>query len=223
MDGRVVARRRRRLALFHLETRTEIRWSSHYVVPMNRAWLAGVFLLIAGATALGCGGTNSSTGGQATSTTVSGQEAGTALGWLSSIAEPWNHKLNGDQQAIDTASAASSGGAPANSYFAGLGTVCSKMVDDAGRAQNIARAPSAALDQAWRTMVVQTKKYASRLRDPDSYPFERRADHLEQQPEEHEHRQRRVQRPGGGGSPADTGDAPVDRQAGRRPTVIDRS
>jgi len=126
---------------------------------MNRAWLAGVFLLMAGATALGCGGTNSSTGGQATSTAVSGQQAGTALGWLSSIAEPWNHKLNGDQQAIDTASAASSGNA--GPYFARLGTVCSKMVDDAGRAQSISRAPSAALDQAWRTMLVQTKKYAA--------------------------------------------------------------
>jgi hypothetical protein len=148
----------------HAGTRTESRWSSYYVVSMNRTWSAGVCLLIGGVTALGCGGTNSAAGGQATTTTISGRQAGTALVWLSSIAEPWNHKLNGDQQSIDTASAASagsSGTAAANTYFARLGTACSKMVDDAGQAQNIARAPSAALDQAWRTMVVQTKKYAT--------------------------------------------------------------
>lgn len=124
---------------------------------MNRAWLAGACLLIGGVVALGCGGTNSAT------TTTTSQPAGTALSWLSSIAEPWNHKLNGDQQAIDTASAASSGSgaAAADAYFARLGAACSQMADDAGHAQNISRAPSAALDQAWRAMVVQTKKYAT--------------------------------------------------------------
>jgi hypothetical protein len=140
-----------------VRTRRETRWSSRYVVPMNRAWLAGVCLLIGGGAAQGCGGTNS-----ATTTTISGNP-GTALRWLSSIAEPWNHKLNGDQQAIDTASAASSGSgaAAADAYFARLGAACSQMVADTGQAQNISRAPSAALDQAWRAMVAQTKQYAS--------------------------------------------------------------
>jgi len=125
---------------------------------MNRAWLAGVCLLIGGVAALGCGGTNS-----ATTTTTTSQPAATALSWLSLIAEPWNHKLNGDQQAIDTASAASSGSgaAAANAYFARLGAACSQMVADTGPAQNISRAPSAALDQAWRAMVAQTKQYAT--------------------------------------------------------------
>ncbi len=111
-----------------------------------------------GVTALGCGGSTS-----ATTTTLSSHQAGSSLVWLSSIAEPWNHKLNSDQQAVDAASAATAGssGAAADAYFARLGAACSQMVDDAGKAQTISRAPSAALDQAWRAMVVQTKKYAS--------------------------------------------------------------
>jgi hypothetical protein len=129
---------------------------------MNRIWLAGVCVLTAGAVALGCGGSTAPPPPQAASPTSS--EAGAALVWLSSIAEPWNHKLNNDQQAIDTASAASAsstGAAAANAYFAGLGAACSKMVDDTGQAQDITHAPSAALDQAWRTMVAQTRQYAT--------------------------------------------------------------
>lgn len=134
----------------------------YYLVGVNRIWLAGICVLAAGATALGCGST-SPPPPQAAGTT-NGQ-SGAALAWLSSVAEPWNHTLNGDQQAIDTASAASGGatasGAAADAYFAGLGAACSKMADDAGQAQNIARAPSAVLDQAWRTMVANTKEYAT--------------------------------------------------------------
>ena len=120
---------------------------------------AGV--LIGGMATAACGSASSTTPSTAPrqpSTSVAGHTA--AYNWLATTAEPWNHRLNRDQVAIDTASGRATG-VSTGSYFRRLETACATMFSDASKAQAITRAPSRALDTTWQDMTVQSKGYAS--------------------------------------------------------------
>ncbi len=93
----------------------------------------------------------------------------TAIGWLQSVAEPLNHKLNKDQLEVLNDSKADKGEA-SSTYFDRLERACTQMLDHARQAGKISHAPSAALDAAWHRMAVETQRYASECvavaRDP---------------------------------------------------------
>jgi hypothetical protein len=115
---------------------------------------------IAGMVAMGCGSSQSAAPVPASTTTTLRSTSSPDFAWLSAKAEPWNHKLNTDQNAIDAASIATSG-ANAGTYFYRLGSACAKMLDDASKAQHIVHAPLPKLDGAWQDMAARTKTYAS--------------------------------------------------------------
>ncbi len=118
-------------------------------------------VLIGGMAAAACGNTTSTTPSTAPrqpGTSAAGHTA--AYDWLSTTAEPWNHRLNRDQVAIDTASGRATG-VSADTYFRRLETACATMFADASKAQAITRAPSSALDGTWRDMTAQSRSYAS--------------------------------------------------------------
>ncbi len=114
-------------------------------------------VLLGGMAAAGCGGSQSAS---PTQSSTSAAYVGTDFAWLSSKAEPWNHKLNSDQNAVLATTNASSEEAT-GTFLARLGAACHQMSDDVGKAQDIVHAPSATLDKAWGGMLAQTKVYTS--------------------------------------------------------------
>lgn len=115
-------------------------------------------LVIAGLILVGCSSSPSAT--QQTTTSSTSGDTTSAIAWLTTKAEPWNHILNADQGGIDAASKTTSGVSSAT-YFSRLRSACTKMFDDASKAGDISTAPSSELDEAWRAMATQTKAYAS--------------------------------------------------------------
>jgi esterase/lipase superfamily enzyme len=99
----------------------------------------------------GCGGSQSAA---PTQSSTSATYVSTDFAWLGSKAEPWNHKLNSDQNAILAATNASSE-VTAGAFFARLSAACHPMSVDVGIAQNIVHAPSATLDKAWEGMLAR--------------------------------------------------------------------
>jgi len=84
---------------------------------------------------------------------------GTAYEWLASNVPTLNHKLNGDQSAIDAAAGAL--GSNGASSYERLGAACKQMFTDVSQAEQIPPAPKASLEQAWKVMLSETKAYAS--------------------------------------------------------------
>jgi hypothetical protein len=145
-----------RLKLFRSSTRA--------ITPARRISLVATGILVGGLISMGCGSSQAvSAHRTSTSTTTNSTTSSNVTpdyAWLSSKAEPWNHKLNHDQGVIDVASS-QTGKVTSNVFFARLAAACHQMLDDAGKAQTISNAPSSELDGAWRGMVAQTKAYAS--------------------------------------------------------------
>ncbi len=122
--------------------------------------MTAIGLVIAGLILVGCSSSPSTTQKTTTTSSVSGGTT-SAIAWLTTKAEPWNHILNADQGGIDAASKTTSGVSGAT-YFSRLRSACTKMFDDASKAGDISTSPSSELDEAWRAMAAQTKAYASR-------------------------------------------------------------
>lgn len=120
-------------------------------------WIVATGVVLGGMAAAGCGGSQSAS---PTQRSTSATYVGTDVAWLSSKAEPWNHKLNSDQYAVLAATNASSEDAT-GTFLARLGAACHQMSDEVGKAQDIVHAPSATLDKAWGRMLAQTKVYTS--------------------------------------------------------------
>jgi hypothetical protein len=120
---------------------------------MKRTLVFTSALLIGGVAALGC--SNS----QPDSTNHTTAYKGTAYEWLATNVPPLNHKLNGDQTAVDAAAGAL--GTSGASSYERLGTACKQMLTDVSQAQQIPPAPKASLEQAWKVMLSETKAYAS--------------------------------------------------------------
>ena len=68
-------------------------------------WIVATGVVLGGMAAAGCGGSQSAS---PTQRSTSATYVGTDVAWLSSKAEPWNHKLNSDQYAVLAATNASS-------------------------------------------------------------------------------------------------------------------
>ncbi|HEY4928014.1 MAG TPA: hypothetical protein VIH95_02620 [Acidimicrobiales bacterium] len=120
---------------------------------------AAAGLLLAGWGVAACGDSSASP----TTSTVTTSAAGTPIGWLRTVAEPLNHKLNADQTAIDAASSSGTSGTSGKTaaFFTKLGQACHQMLSDAHQAQALSPAPSAKLDSAWRAMADTTAAYAN--------------------------------------------------------------
>jgi hypothetical protein len=126
----------------------------------RRISLVATGILVGGLMSMGCGSSQAVSPPRTSTITTTSSSQTPDYAWLSSKAEPWNHRLNHDQGAIDVASS-QTGKVTAAAYFARLATACRQMLDDAGKAQSISHAPSSELDAAWHGMVAQTKAYAS--------------------------------------------------------------
>ena len=109
-----------------------------------------------------CGATVMGYGGSPAATTITSAPAytGSALSWLSAKARPFNKKLNDDQAVVDVASAATSE-LDVTAYFGRLAWACTRLADDARRAQEVQAAPTASLATVWQHMVAHTETYAS--------------------------------------------------------------
>ncbi len=125
------------------------------MVAFAAAGAIGVALVLGG-----CGGASSVPASHPATTSASA----TPVEWLTAHIAQWNARLNSDQNAVDTAASATKGVA-ANTFYGRLGSACTKMLDDAAKAKEVPRAPTAALESAWRAMVSATASYASRCMD----------------------------------------------------------
>jgi hypothetical protein len=120
-----------------------------------RTTAAGLVLVVASMTACA-----SPAAAPVTSSSPSTTAPTTTFGWLKSVAQPWNEKLNSDQGAVlkDSKPAVNESG---STFFSHLVAACTQMLNDARKAGQIASAPSAALDAAWRRMATEAVTYAS--------------------------------------------------------------
>jgi hypothetical protein len=126
---------------------------------VKRTCLLSTLALLSGMTVLGCGASPSAAPERTTTSTTARAFVGTPLAWIGSRARRWNGRLNQDQVAVDAASKASSEEG-ADAYFGQLRAACTQMLEDATKAEEIAAAPSAPLDQAWKAMTADTQAYA---------------------------------------------------------------
>lgn len=130
------------------------------ITSARRISLVATGILVSGLISMGCGSSQAVSPSRTSTSTTTSSSHTPGYAWLSSKAEPWNHRLNHDQGVIDVASS-QTGKVTSDAFFARLAGACRQMLDDAGKAQAISHAPSSELDAAWRGMVAQTKAYAS--------------------------------------------------------------
>jgi hypothetical protein len=130
------------------------------ITSARRISLVATGFLVGGLISMGCGSSQAVSPPRTSTSTTTSSSQTPDYAWLSSKAEPWNHRLNHDQGVIDVASS-QTGKVTSDAFFARLAGACRQMLDDAGKAQAISHAPSSELDAAWRGMVAQTKAYAS--------------------------------------------------------------
>lgn len=125
--------------------------------PPRRARTTAVGLVLVVASITACA---SPAAAPATSSSTTTTAPTTTFGWLKSVAQPWNEKLNSDQGVVlkDSKPAANESG---STFFSHLVAACTQMLNDARKAGQIASAPSPSLAAAWRRMATETVTYAS--------------------------------------------------------------
>ena len=124
---------------------------------MKRTPILALGVLVGALLAAGCG--SSSASDSPTSTSAASKI--TPLEWLTTNAKDWNATLNGDQARVAAAAAATSG-VSGSDFFALLTSKCTQLRDDARRAMDSRTAPTAALEDAWQSMLSATVNYASK-------------------------------------------------------------
>jgi hypothetical protein len=117
-------------------------------------------------TAAACGSSSAggNTGRNTTAAAASAPSAGASrsspsLTWLNKYAEPWNKKMNVDQNAVG-----SEGARPQNPvvpYWNRVTAACTKLEKDATEALKQPASPDANLTKLWDAMVGQTIRYAN--------------------------------------------------------------
>ena len=123
---------------------------------MRRTPIAAIAL--AGLFAGGCGASSSAS--STTSTAASATKV-TPREWLTADAEHWNRQLNTDQNSVDAAAGTASGSS-SSTYFSHLTSACTKLRNDAQKAMDAPKAPTASLQSAWNAMLSATVTYASK-------------------------------------------------------------
>lgn len=125
----------------------------------RKRWTGAAGLALVGALALTGSLSGMATAAPEHNATKPSDSKAAQLAWLNSRAEPWNHKMNADQNAIDKVT--DDPNIPSKRFFSNLNQACLKMLHDAGKADKVPAAPSSNLDEAWEVMIADTEVYAA--------------------------------------------------------------